>query len=409
MKITLFNPPNWYYSEQSIGRIYPLLSLPLIAQVLGKAGHDVNVVDLEAFTRKPHDIEPEGQDVIGFNVILANKRGAYDCIKQLREKGYKGLIVTGGNHATHKPQESIDAGADLVVTGECEGNIVQLLETRARGIQAGQGVSIEDVPIPDWECHEPRVNTYAGHTVFLDRPAITMWSRGCPFSCIFCGNNIFGQRATKYRPVENITAEMQYLKDRWGFKSAYVYDDELIGTRHPEGWIDGLVERIGPMGYRLAAQGRCSERQITPELMQKLRKLGLVVVYWGVESLCNETLKNINKKTTTDDIFHSLKVSKEAGIKNAIFFQVGNYRETEEQVQETYQNLKKLKEYTDEFRVFITQVRDGTKLAELAKAEGWYTPLPEGWRTQRETNLDTPWMKRERIEYWQHKYYEAMK
>lgn len=408
MKITLYNPPNWYYSEQKdLGRIYPSLSLPLIAKVLKRAGHVVNVLDLEALACRPQDIIPSGQDIIGFNVILANKRGAYECIKQLREKGYKSLIVTGGNHATHAPQESLDAGADLVITGECEGNIVQLLETT--GIQAGQGVAIEDIPIPDWDCHSPSIDTYKGHTKFLEKPAVTMWTRGCPFSCIFCGNNIFGRRATKYRPVENITAEMQYLKDRWGFRSAYVYDDELIGTHHPEGWIDGLVERIGPMRYNLAAQGRCSERYITPGLMKRIKQIGVNVVFWGVESLCNETLKNINKKTTTDDIFHSLKVSKEAGIKNAVFFQVGNYRETEEQVQETYQNLNKLKEYTDEFRVFITQVRDGTLLAEIAKAEGWYKPLPEGWRTQRETNLDTPWMKRERIEYWQAKYYEAVK
>jgi len=408
LKITLYNPPNWYYSEQKdLGRIYPSLSLPLIAKVLKRAGHVVNVLDLEALACRPQDIIPSGQDIIGFNVILANKRGAYECIKQLREKGYKSLIVTGGNHATHAPQESLDAGADLVITGECEGNIVQLLETT--GIQAGQGVAIEDIPIPDWDCHSPSIDTYKGHTKFLEKPAVTMWTRGCPFSCIFCGNNIFGRRATKYRPVENITAEMQYLKDRWGFRSAYVYDDELIGTHHPEGWIDGLVERIGPMRYNLAAQGRCSERYITPGLMKRIKQIGVNVVFWGVESLCNETLKNINKKTTTDDIFHSLKVSKEAGIKNAVFFQVGNYRETEEQVQETYQNLNKLKEYTDEFRVFITQVRDGTLLAEIAKAEGWYKPLPEGWRTQRETNLDTPWMKRERIEYWQAKYYEAVK
>lgn len=408
MKITLYNPPNWYYSEQKdLGRIYPLLSLPLIAKVLKRAGHSVNVVDLEALKLEPKDIIAAGQDIIGFNVILANKRGAYDCIKQLRKQGYSGKIVTGGNHATHAPQESIDAGADLVVTGECEGNIVQLLKTT--GIQAGQGVAIEDVPIPDWDCHSPSVDTYKGHTKFLEKPAVTMWTRGCPFSCIFCGNNIFNHRATKYRPVENIAKEMQYLRDRWSFKSAYVYDDELIGTHHPEGWIDGLVERIGPMRYNLAAQGRCSERYITPGLMKRIKQIGVSVVFWGVESLSNETLKNINKKTTVDDIFHSLKVSKEAGIKNAIFFQVGNYKETQEQAKETYQNLKKLKEYTDEFRVFITQVRDGTPLAEIAKSEGWYTPLPDGWRTQRVTNLDTPWMTRGQIEYWQAKYYEAMK
>ena len=135
MKITLYNPPNWYYSEQTdLGRIYPLLSLPLIAKVLKRAGHSVNVIDLEALRLEPKDIISAGQDIIGFNVILANKRGAYDCIKQLRKRGYKGKIMTGGNHATHAPQESLDAGADLVVTGECEGNIVKLLEKT--GIQA---------------------------------------------------------------------------------------------------------------------------------------------------------------------------------------------------------------------------------------------------------------------------------
>ena len=47
MNIQLFNPPNFYYSGLYY-RMMPPLGLPIISTLLGKAGHHVEVVDLEA-------------------------------------------------------------------------------------------------------------------------------------------------------------------------------------------------------------------------------------------------------------------------------------------------------------------------------------------------------------------------
>ena len=405
LRILLVNP--YRLSVADDAPAFPVLGLPILAAVLNKAGHKAEVVDLGAAKKQMKDYPVNSYNIIGFTSLTSNQKGVVESISQLRYMGYKGLVACGGIYATLYPGKMLDWGADLVVTGECEGNITNLFESGATEIQAGKQVSIENIPIPDWEHHTPNITTYSGTvSIIRPKPGITMWTRGCPYSCIFCENKIFNHRPTRYRPPENIAEEMAYLYHK-GFHNVFIYDDETVGSKMPDGWMKETADFIHDYNFNLVTQGRCSEKYITDDLMKDAKRAGINTIFWGVESMSQKVLDAMKKHTTIDDITHTLKTARAAGIKNALYFQIGNYLETCEDARETRNMIAKLYKagLIDYINVFITQVKPGTELGRLAMAEGWYREPPDGWNQMKKVmNGGTPWMNTSEIYYWKRQY-----
>lgn len=415
MKIQFFNPPVFHYSGIQY-RMLPLLSLPTLTAWFNRRGHQAEAVDLEALGVSPEVFlekfaaqRDRWPDVVGVTALDISKRGAREIVQAVRRAGFTGPIVMGGCHMTVHPQAGLDWGADLVVTGECEGNIIELIESGARGIHKGQPAPIEDIPAPDWPHFAPRLTSYESNIprLLMPMPGISMWTRGCPYKCVFCSNIVFGGQPTRYRPPQNVEADMLALK-AMHVQHVYVYDDEMVGTRLPDGWMRDIADRIAPLGFKWITQGRCSQRHITPELMADIKRAGCTTIFWGVESFSPRILKAIRKAITPDDIMHTLRVSRAAGIDNAVFTMVGNYQETDEDLEITARGLKAA---YDEGLIQMRQTTictpmPGTKLAEYAQAEGWYREPPE-FGEQMLQHSPTPWLPAERANYWMQRFFDA--
>lgn len=415
MNVQLFNPPVRHY--QGVGyAMNPPLGLPILASVLRKAGHTAEVVDLEHLGIHPGDLQrryannPQmWPDWVGFTSLTASARGVRESIEALRGSGYNGRIVVGGVHATIEPDEVLGYGADLVVKGECEGNLVELLESGATGIHQGLPCPIEDVPAPDWRHHTPKPDTYIGNAPHLDMPeAITMWTRGCPYECVFCGNAIFSPTKKRCRPVANVVAELEALKV-YGIKSLFVYDDELLGVKLPEGWLHELCEAIAPLGFTWKTQGRCSRRWITPEVLDDVHHAGCKVVMWGCESFSDKVLSTLGKGTAVADNWHTLRAAKAAGLKNFVFSMIGNAEETDAELEETCNALAEAyrEGLVDYRQTTVVTALPHTKLWRRQKSEGWYETIPESGRQMAQVYRDTPWLTGERMAYWLQRFAEA--
>jgi anaerobic magnesium-protoporphyrin IX monomethyl ester cyclase len=415
MKIQFLNPPVHHYAGIRY-KMLPLLSLPVLTAWFNRHGHEAEAVDLEALGVTPERFEQRWReqrdrwpDAVGVTGLDISKRGMREIIQSLRRAGFDRPIMAGGCHMTVHPQAGLDWGADLVVTGECEGNIIELVESGATGIHAGVPAPIEEIPAPDWLHFSPWITSYESNIprLLMPAPAISMWARGCPFSCIFCSNIVFGRRQTRYRPPQNIEAELIQLK-QYGARHIYVYDDEMVGTHLPDGWMRDIADRIAPLGFKWITQGRCSKRHITPELMADMKRAGCTTVFWGVESFSPKVLEAVKKGTTPEDIWHTLRVSRAAGIDNAVFTMVGNYRETDSDLAMTAEALRQA--YAEGLiqmrQTTITTPMPGTRLAEIAKDEGWYREPPD-FGEQMLQHSPTPWLPAERASYWMSKFHEV--
>ena len=132
LKLQFLNPSIYWYSGFQY-KMLPPLSLPILSSVFRQAGHEAEVADLEALGVAPDRLarrwaeqRDRWPDVVGITGLTITQRGMQAAIKALREASFDRPIIAGGVHLTMNPQDGLDWGADLVVTGECEGNIVEL-------------------------------------------------------------------------------------------------------------------------------------------------------------------------------------------------------------------------------------------------------------------------------------------
>ena len=414
MRVQFINPPTHHY-DGGWYRMNPALGMPILAAVLKGAGHEAQVVDAEALRASPQAIgasfakqRERWPDVVGLTVTTHNVRGARETIAAIRAAGYDRRIILGGPHITLLGRGNIDKldswGADVWVTGECEGNIVQIIEGNYdTGLVDGVAAPIEDIPSPLWEQHAPTPMQYMGNMPDVGRPeGISMWSRGCPGACTFCGNPVFGRQAIRMRPVERVYADMEQLK-RLGAKGVFVYDDELIGvgTKRQTGWLEACCAAVAPLGLTWKCQGRCSVKT-SGETMRRMYDAGCRAVMWGVESFSQPILDAMKKGTTEDDIWHTLRAAKDAGIKNWVFLMVGNAEETPAHLAYTHKRL------TEAVREGLVQYRQvtvctpvmGTPLYARAKEEGWLVEAPESGPQMAQVYNATPWLSEREIRYW---------
>ena len=407
MNLLLLNPPVHHYAGVHY-RLNPALGLPTLAATLQQAGHAPQVWDLEAMHVTPGQLAAlfEAQpghwpDAIGLTYTAHSQRGARETVRALRRIGYDRYIAVGGPQATVDPQGPLSWGVNAVVTGEADGNVVDLFETQPTGIIAGQPLPIEQIPGPLWAVHKPAPTYYTGNPPHLDKPeSIAMWSRGCPHNCTFCANPVYGQTKVRRRPVQAVYDDMAALK-ALGVKCVFVYDDELPGMPGGDEWLMDVCRAIQPLGMTWKCQGRCTTK-LTRDVLQAMHDAGCRAVMWGVESFSESVLKAMRKGTNEADIWHTLRLAHECGIGNWLFLMVGNYGETPRDLAYTEQQLSKAcAEGLVQWRqVTVTTPMPGTELYERAKAEGWLHESPEAGPQMHQVYQSTPWLKERDLRYW---------
>ena len=170
-----------------------------------------------------------------------------------------------------------------------------------------------------------------------------------------------------------------------------------------------MADRIEPLGITWVTQGRCNKKWVTEELLRDVKRAGCRTIFWGVESFSEKVLKAIKKNTTVEDIWHTLRAAKAAGIENGVFTMIGNYQETEEDLAFTRDQLAKAyAEGLIQYRqtTFCTAM-PGTEFAEIQQREGWYKEAPGGGRKMMEEHNATPLLTHKQIDYWMAQFEKA--
>ena len=71
-----------------------------------------------------------------------------------------------------------------------------------------------------------------------------MTSRGCPFACSFCATPINWGRHVRMRSPENVVREIELLKERYGIKVVFFFDDTFNASpKRADAICDLMIER----------------------------------------------------------------------------------------------------------------------------------------------------------------------
>lgn len=351
LKILLVWPPKNDYDIPEA----PPLGLLYLAAVLRKK-HDIWLVDFNALKYSWKDVETrlkkEKPDLLGIGATTVT----YDAMIRIAKLARKiipdtKIMIGGPQVSAYAKKAKEDTSADYVLVGESEQSVWEIIDYYNKG-ETGKiikGKRIEDldkIPFPAIDLLEPALTYYQGNLPRYAYPETMMlWSRGCPFSCFFCSDVIYHGQKPRFRSPENIVAEIKRLKDL-GFKSIFVYDDDLVGINKQQfEWLESVCkliikEKLNDIVYK--CQGRAS-RFVQLSTLQLMKKAGFRVIMWGCESGSDRVLKNLRKGTTKEDIKRTIALCKKARLDAWMFLIIGNYTETKEDAEMTLQMVKDVK------------------------------------------------------------------
>jgi len=143
-------------------------------------------------------------------------------------------------------------------------------------------------------------------------------SRGCYHTCAFCLPCAFygTVQAPSYqlRSIPSLVAEMETLYGQGA--RLFLFDDEqfLPPPGQRAGRIQALADELERRGLKIAFTIKCRADDVDPALFRRLKALGLVRVYVGIESGCQATLDLLGKGVSVRRNAQALAELDELGI-----------------------------------------------------------------------------------------------
>jgi anaerobic magnesium-protoporphyrin IX monomethyl ester cyclase len=186
-------------------------------------------------------------DVVCFSPFSSQYVWATAQAKMAKSK-FPGLfILFGGVHVNSVPGLVIENKyIDAIIVGEADYQIVEfakkfytdkLLTVPSLWIKKGKKIyknplailesDLDKFPMADKEIFYKQIPYQIREEGYL-----IMGSRGCPFHCAYCSNNVYeklyqGQKRLRFRSPENIIKELRYAKAHYKPKMVEFFDDVL--------------------------------------------------------------------------------------------------------------------------------------------------------------------------------------
>jgi len=330
MRVLAVHPSPLMYTKIYL-RLEPL-GLELVAGMVRKAGHDVQLIDLQVeghrdYFRRVGDFAP---DVIAFSCnYLANVPEIVDLAKATKAKHPRVFIVIGGHSASFAAEALIahgDGAVDAVLKGEGEAGILPLLAAIEQdrgsvhlvpGAVTAKGTGprphfahkLDDV-LPARDLVRHRRKYFIG---VLDPCASIEFSRGCPWDCTFCSAWTFYGRSYRMRSTECIVDELSRIRE----PGVFIVDDVAFIQAEQGMAIGEAVARAGiKKKFYLETRGDVLLRN--KEVFQFWRKLGVEYMFLGLEAIDAEGLAKYRKRVPLGRNFEALEFARSLGIMVAI-------------------------------------------------------------------------------------------
>lgn len=284
------------------GRRVESAALQLLAALTPRE-HEVSI--FQEHLGDPIDFEDQ-LDLVGITAMTIQAKRAYAIADEYRKRGK--LTVLGGIHPSVCPQEALQH-ADAVVVGEAESVwprvLADALAGRLRGIYRGADlVDLSDVPPFRRDCQGKN------RSVFSLVPVQA--ARGCPYDCSFCSATLFTGRKYRFRPVENVIAEIKAVKS--GF--VFFVDDNIFSN---EAYCRALFTELRKLDIIWVGQASMQLTAKNVPLLKLAVESGCASLFVGIESLSQSNLRGAgaaakNGNSTPEEVADNLRVLHDHGV-----------------------------------------------------------------------------------------------
>jgi radical SAM superfamily enzyme YgiQ (UPF0313 family) len=345
-------------AEQQVMRPHPPLGLLYLSSHLKSKGVNVGVFDATFQTLDDFSamLDRERPPLVGIAVNLMTKRNALRMIAMAKSAGAR--VVIGGPDPPHHAESYLKAGADVVVIGEGEQTLEELVPALERGadLSAIHGIvfrsddgtvvrtparaqlpDLDRQPYPDREA----IDLPAYLRVWRERHGIgtvsLITARGCPYTCTWCSRSVFGETHRR-RSVGNVADEVEAIVDRYHPERLWYADDVFAIHR---AWTVAYAKELEQRRLHLPFECISRAERIDDEVAAALASLGCFRVWIGSESGSQKILDAMKRKVAIDQVQAAAARLRRHGIEVGMFIMLGFDGEDQRDLQATVDHLKR--------------------------------------------------------------------
>jgi anaerobic magnesium-protoporphyrin IX monomethyl ester cyclase len=261
-----------------------------------------------------------GYDMLIMNVRSYTFPAAYHAARIFKELNPKGIVITGGMHATVALNEMTAIPEfDRICQGPGEAVVVDLVRDPGSfpRVVVGQGArSMADWPMIDrtlwprpasWRLRRKYNWPLEPECGWGPPPVATlMTSRVCPWQCVFCNENSYIPNMGR-RPVDMVIDELNELDRKHGIGSVVIHDSMFF--QNPP-WLEEWLEKYPRKANRIWpywAAARADTVRQWPDLFEALvKETRWDPVSIGFESGSDRVLRILNKECTEEDNYFTI-------------------------------------------------------------------------------------------------------
>lgn len=372
------------------------LGLGYIASALRNDGKVVEIVDgwlkgLDSQQLASEIFKLSPKTFIGFSCYRSNMERTMEVANLLRRFGLVIPLVVGGYGPTFEPEEFLNAGFNIVVTGEAEKTILDLYSYFSTGLpdlEIISGISyvkdgiIKHNPSRPLELDIDRISFPSRDTMHLAierRSAVHIVSaRGCQAHCVFCSIVAFQKLSVgpqwRQRSIPNFVDELEILNEQ-GATYFKVIDDSFVEPPRDESWCKALADEIQLRGLNIRLRSSIRADRVTDEIVKQLKRAGFFAFSCGIENASDSALKRMGKAATKEQNIGALEIFKKYGI----YVQAGHI------LFDHGTTISELKENYEFMRKYIWTISKGI-FTEMYAADG--TPFTKSLSNKRLLKLD---------------------
>jgi anaerobic magnesium-protoporphyrin IX monomethyl ester cyclase len=371
------------------GEMYePPLGIGHIASYLRERFPNIEqeMLDLDVLKLKKEEAKKEIQkrnaDILCISAFSYNRFDGFDLARMAKESG--AYVIFGGQHTTFMDKDTLEnvPEIDVIIRGEAEATMAEVVQRRLDGkdltgvdgtsyIQDGKFVrnpdrefiDITNIPMPAYDLFPTEKYSYYG----------IMGTRGCPYSCNFCGSPKFWKRKLRLRDPIKVVDEIEFLIKKYGKKIVHMKDDVFTADKE---WARKVMEEIERRNLNIEWECLTRVNLVDKEILTLMAKTGCKLIEYGIESGNEKIMRGISKGIVKSMVINAIQMTKDAGIGVGTFFMVGHPGETEETLKDTFDFAYSLRGDTVTFT--LTDAIPGTELYDMATSTG-YIPKNFSW------------------------------
>ncbi|HTM47832.1 MAG TPA: radical SAM protein [Bryobacteraceae bacterium] len=292
--------------------------------------------------------------VIGIGANLMTRARVIEIAAAAKAAGW--TVVLGGPEPAVYAREYLECGADVIVEGEAELTMEELLPAlRSGALDKVAGILfrrpdgsvartparplIRDLDAQPWPDRE-RIDLGRYLTAWRSRHGAgsvsVITARGCPYHCAWCSHSTFG-KTHRRRSVPAVADEVEWILGRYAPEMLWMADD--VFTIH-HGWMLDYAAEMKRRGLRVPFECITRADRLDARMAATLAELGCFRVWIGSESGSQRILDAMQRGVKVEQVREAVALCRAAGIQTGMFLMFGYEGEELSDIEATVSHVK---------------------------------------------------------------------